>query len=68
MRDVIKQIHGKLIDAEIPFERHQKEYIGSYQRAVTTVHENMTKKQLEEAENTVELWNEEGAPRDVQQK
>jgi hypothetical protein len=68
VRDVIKQIHGKLVDAEIPYRRHEKEYIGSYQRAVTTVHQNMTKKQLEKAKEIAELWNEEGAPPEVQQK
>ena len=68
IRDVINQNYQALVQAEIPYQQSDKEYIGSYQRAVTTVHKNMTKKDLEEAEELVELWNRKGAPFDVQLK
>ena len=68
IRDVNNQNYGDLVKAEIPYQRGDKEYIGSYQRAVTTVQDNMTKKQLEEAEKLVGLWNKQGAPSKVQLK
>jgi hypothetical protein len=45
-----------------------KLYIGSYQRAVTTVHKNMNSNELEEAEKIAEMWNKQGAPVEVQRK
>ena len=43
-------------------------YLGSYQRAVTTVQKNMTESDLEEAQKIVNLWNVQGAPSDVKLK
>lgn len=68
IRDVIKQHYRALIDDEIPYKPTEKEYLGSYQRAVTTVLKNMSDKDLEDAEEIVERWNKEGAPSDVQLK
>jgi hypothetical protein len=68
VRDVIKQHHRELVEAEIPYEPTDKEYIGRYQRAVTTVQNNMTKKELKEMEKIVETWNKQGAPAEVQLK
>jgi hypothetical protein len=68
IRDVIKQKHRALIEDEIPCKSTDKKYISHYQRAVTKVHDDMTKKELEEAENIVELWNKQGAPADVKLK
>jgi hypothetical protein len=68
LRDVIKQIHRDLIEAEIPHKPTDKAYIGSYQRAVTAVHRKMSKTQLKEAEKMVDLWNGKGAPAEVQLK
>ena len=68
LRDVIKQNHRDRIEAEIPFKPTDKEYIGSYQKAVTTVLENMDDEDLEDAENLRDLWNEQGAPSEVQYK
>jgi hypothetical protein len=68
LRDVVKQHHRDLVEEEIPYAPTDKQYIGSYQRAVTTVLNNMTKKELKEAEKMVESWNEQGSPADVQRK
>jgi hypothetical protein len=68
IRDVIKQHFKALVEAEIPYKPQDHEYIGSYQRAVTTVLENMSEKEVEEAEEILEQWNKEGAPLDVQLK
>lgn len=53
---------------EIPYKPGQNPFIGCYQRAVTTVHKKMNKKDLKEVDKTVELWNKDGAPSDVQLK
>jgi hypothetical protein len=53
---------------EIPYKPSDREYIGSYQRAVTAVLENMGKTDLDEAQATVDLWNKQGAPAEVQLK
>jgi hypothetical protein len=68
IRDVIKQKHKTDVEAEIPYQHGDKKYIGSYQRAVTTVLKNLSKKDMREAEKMVELWNTQGPPSDVQLK
>ena len=68
IRDVIKQHYRELVEAEIPYKPTDKEYIGSYQRAVTTILKNMSENDLEEAEKIMESWNKEGAPAEVQLK
>lgn len=68
LRDVIKQNYKALVEEEIPYKTTDKEYIGSYQRAVTDVLKNMTDEQLEEAQNLVDSWNSKGAPSDHQLK
>ena len=68
IRDVIKRRHRALVKVKIPYKPTDKEYIGSYQQAVTTVLENMSKKEVREAEKLVDLWNKEGALADVQLK
>lgn len=68
IRDVIKQHYRARVDEEIPYKSTDKEYLGSYQRAVTTVLNNMTEEDLEEAQNMVDDWNKEGGPSDVQLK
>lgn len=68
IRDVIKQNYRTLIEAEIPFKPTDKNYIGSYQRAVTTVQQNMSDGELKNIEETAEMWNKQGAPTNVQQK
>jgi len=68
IRDVIKSIYQSRVDDEIPYKSTDKEYIGSYQRAVTAVLKNMSKKDLVEAEKILNLWNAEGPPPDVQLK
>jgi hypothetical protein len=68
IRDVIKQHYKALVEAEIPYTPKDHEYIGSYQRAVTTVHQNMSEKEVEKAEEILERWNEEGASLEVQLK
>jgi hypothetical protein len=68
IRDVIKQNYRELIEKEIPFESNDNRYLGSYQRAVTTVLNEMSDEDREEAEAILELWNEKGGPSDVQLK
>ena len=53
---------------EIPYKLSNKAYIGSYQRAVTTVHKKLTDGEFEEAEKIADLWNRQGAPTEVQLK
>ena len=53
IRDVIKQNYQDLIQDEIPYNSSDKCYLGSYQRAVTTVQKNMTESDLEEAQKIV---------------
>ena len=68
IRDVIKQHYRTLVEKEIPYKSTDKEYLGSYQRAVTTVLRNMTEEDLEEAQSIMERWNKDGAPSHVQLK
>ena len=68
IRDVIKQNYKSLVENEIPYESTDKKYLGSYQKAVTKVLNNMSEEDLEEVENIVELWNKEGGPSDLQLK
>ena len=68
IRDAIKQNYKSLVKNEILFESTDKKYLGSYQKAVTTVLNNMSEEDLEEVENIVELWNKEGGPSDLQLK
>jgi hypothetical protein len=68
IRDVIKHQYKSLVDKEIPFKSTDKEYLGSYQKAVTSVLNKMSEEDLEEAENLVESWNQEGGPSDLQLK
>jgi len=68
IRDVIKQNYRNLVEAEIPHKPNDKDYISKYQRAVTTVLDTMSKKDLEKAQEIVNLWNKEGAPVEVQLK
>lgn len=68
LRDVIKHHYKSRIEDEIPYKSTDREYLGSYQRAVTTVMTNMSEEDLEEAEKLLETWNKEGGPSDVQLK
>ena len=68
LRDVVKENHRSLIDSQIPYPPGEPEYIARFQAAVTTVLNNMTEEDLENAQNTVEQWNQEGAPSQVQLK
>jgi hypothetical protein len=68
IRDIVVQNHQDLVQAEIPHQKGTKEYLGCYQRAVTEVQKNLDEEQLEEAQNLVDLWNEQGAPSDLQLK
>jgi hypothetical protein len=65
---VIKQKYKTLVEDEIPYKTTDKEYLGSYQRAVTSVLNNLDEEDMEEAEETLELWNREGGPSDLQLK
>ena len=68
LRDVIKQNYKALVEAEIPYKSTDKEYLGSYQRAVTTVLANMDQEDLDEVQNILDAWNDQGAPPEVQLK
>jgi len=62
IRDVIKQNYRSLVENEIPFKSTDKEYLGSYQKAVSAVLDKMNEEELEEAQNVLESWNKEGGP------
>jgi hypothetical protein len=68
LRDVIKQNYHSRVKAEIPVEPTDHTYIGKYQRAVTTVLGALSRKELKEAQEIVDAWNKQGAPRDHQLK
>ena len=68
IRDVIKQHYRSLVVDEIPFKSTDKEFLGHFQRAVTTVLNQMSDEELEEAEKILELWNKEGGPSELQLK
>ena len=68
LHDVIKQNYKALVEAEIPYKSTDKEYLGSYQRAVTTVLANMEQEDLDEVQNILDAWNDQGAPPEVQLK
>lgn len=68
IRDVIKQNHRKLVEEEIPYDANDPKYIGSYQRAVTAVQDNMTEEDLAAAQQIANDWSEQGAPPEVQLK
>ena len=68
MRDVIKNHYKSLVEDEIPFKSTDKGYLGSYQRAVTSVLDKMSEEDREEAENLLETWNKEGGPSNLQLK
>ena len=50
IRDIIKQNHRGLVEDQIPYEANNPKYLGSYQRAVTAVKDNMTEEELADAE------------------
>ena len=68
LRDVVKQHYRDRVQAEIPFEPNHPDFISKYQRAVTTVLNNMTEEDLEEANDVLDTWNKLGAPAAVQLK
>ena len=68
IRDVIKQLYRDRIEDEIPVKPTHKDYIGHYQRALTTVQTNLSGDELKEAEAMLEEWCKEGLPREVQLK
>lgn len=68
IRDVIKQIYKDRIQEEIPYKPSDKKYIGRYQIALSSVQQNLTTEENEEAEELVALWNKQGAPAEMQLK
>ena len=67
-RDVIKQVHRERIEEAIPYQSTDKEYLGCYQCAVTTIQNGLSNDELKEAESILVKWNAMGAPPDMQQK
>lgn len=68
IRDVIQRVYRERIEELIPVEKSDKDFIGHYQRAVSTVQESLTSEEMEEVEAKMETWNTEGLPQDVQLK
>jgi hypothetical protein len=68
LRDVIKQIYSNRVQNENPYKPNDKAFVGNYQKAVTTVIEKLTEEELQEAEELVETWNEQGPPAEFQLK
>lgn len=67
-RDVIKQNYRDKIDEEINLKPNEYGYIRGYQKAVTTILEQLDDDEKEEVQRLVDLWNTEGGPSDVQLK
>jgi len=68
IRDVLKELYRPLIDDAIPYKSSDAEYLGSYQKAVTTVWNNMSEEDADVVEAILEQWNKDGAPSPVQLK
>ncbi len=68
LRDFVKHHYRSRVEKEIPFKSTDKEYLGSYQRAVTSVINKMTNEDHQEAERLLEEWNAQGGPSDLQLK
>jgi len=68
IRDVIRQLYRDRIEEEIPYDSNDPRHLGAYQKAVSTVHANMTEDELDEAGRTLESWHQEGVPRNMQVK
>jgi len=68
IRDVIKEIYRERVKELIPVKYSDKSHIGSYQKALSTVCNNLTDEELEKAESILDTWNEQGAPADFKLK
>jgi hypothetical protein len=68
VRDVVKQNYRELVEEKIPFKPNDRNYIGSYQAAVTEVIEKMDEEDLAAAEEIAKDWSEQGAPAEVKLK
>jgi hypothetical protein len=68
IRDVIKHKYRVLIDEQNPHQPNEREYLGSYQKALSKVQQDMTEKDLEDLQNIADLWNSEGAPSQMKLK
>ena len=62
------QNYRELVENKIPFKPNDHKYIGSYQRAVTEVMENMAEEDLAAAEEIAKDWSEQGIPAEVKLK
>ena len=68
IRDVIKQKYSNCVQDENPYKPSDKSFVGNYQKAVSTVIEKLTEEERQEAEELLELWNEQGPPAEFQLK
>ena len=70
VRDVIKVSHQEQIHALIAQETKEAsgsaDWLKHYPAALSKIMENLTEAELEEAEDTMKEWNEEGVPREIQ--
>lgn len=62
-KDKIHELVAKATKAE----PGHKDWLPHYPAALTQVLEGLTEEEREEAEKTLEEWNEDGVPREVQQ-
>jgi hypothetical protein len=67
-RDIIKQKYRELVEDHIPYKSSDKKYLFSYQQAVTKVLEEMSEEDLSDIQKIVDMWNDQGAPLDLQLK
>lgn len=68
IRDVIKNKYQELIEEYNPYKPTDKEFLGSYQKALSKVQEGMSKENLKDVQKIVDLWNSEGASSEVKLK
>ena len=68
IRDVIKQRYWELVEDKIPYKLTEKEYLSSYQMAVTKVQNNMSEEDTNAIQKIVDSWNSEGPPADLKLK
>ena len=60
--DVIKKKYGDRVKEKIPFQPGETQFVANYQRAVTTVVNEMDDEERKNAEELVDSWNKDGPP------
>lgn len=59
---MIKKKYGDRVKDKIPFQPGETQFVANYQRAVTTVVNEMDDEERKNAEELVDSWNKDGPP------